>query len=173
MCFQIQRINHSAQMHKFKADIKIIGVNPFVFVPDKILKSIFKQAGKDKGPIPVRGTINSNPYKQTLVRYSGAWRLYINTTMLKNSPDHIGEKIVVEIEFDPEPRKINPHPKLLKALKENKDAKKVFEGLSPSRQNEIIRYISSLKSEETIIRNINKAIHFLKGNGNFAGRVKP
>jgi hypothetical protein len=163
----------SVPMHKFKSELKIIGINPFVFVPDKILKSLFTEAGKDKGPIPVRGTINDHPYKQTLVKYSGAWRLYINTTMLKNSPRRVGETILIKIEFDPVSRKIVPHPKLLKALKENKDAKKVFDKLPPSRQNEIIRYISNLKTETSVIRNINRAIDFLKGKGNFAGRAKP
>jgi hypothetical protein len=77
-------------IHKFQATIDIIGINPFVFIPENILKDIFKQAGKEKGPIPVKGTINAKPYKQTLVKFKGYWRLYINTTMLKNSPNRIG-----------------------------------------------------------------------------------
>ena len=104
-------------MNKFKADIEIIGINPFVFVPEKILKRIFKQAGKDKGAIPINGLINEKPYKQTLVKYLGAWRLYINTSMLKNSPKRIGETIEVTIEFDTSDRTIKPHPKLIAAFK--------------------------------------------------------
>lgn len=68
--------------YAFKAEIKIIGINPYVLVPGPILQKIFKQAGRDKGPIPIKGTINKKPYRQTLVKYSGAWRLYINTTMI-------------------------------------------------------------------------------------------
>src|ERR1044071_2649608 len=105
-------------MHQFKASIDIIGINPFVFVPEKILKEIFQKAGKDKGPIPVQGTVNGKAFQQTLVKYSGHWRLYINTTMLKNSPKRIGETIEVTIEFDPTDRTIEPHPKLIKALAE-------------------------------------------------------
>src|SRR5215831_10559178 len=144
-------------MKKFKAEIDIIGVNPFVFMPDAVLKSIFKQADKDKGPIPIRGTINDNPYRQTLVKYRGPWRLYINNTMLTNSPKRIGEIVLITVEYDPVSRNIKPHPKLVKAFKENKDAKKNFDSLSPSRQNEIVRYISSLKTEESVIRNIKRA----------------
>lgn len=33
---------------KFRAKIEIIGVNPFVFLPERALKEVFKQAGKDK-----------------------------------------------------------------------------------------------------------------------------
>jgi len=160
-------------MNKFKADIKIIGINPFVFVPDRILKKIFKQAGKDKGPIPIRGTINGQPFKQTLVKYRGDWRLYINTTMLKNSPKRIGETIAIEVQFDPISRNIKPHPKLVLAFKENKDAKKIFDNLPPSRQHEIIRYISFLKTEESVIRNITRAIDHLVGKDRFVGRDKP
>jgi hypothetical protein len=160
-------------MNKFRADIEIIGVNPFVFVPDRVLKNIFKQGGKDKGPIPIRGTINGDPFKQTLVKYRGAWRLYINTTMLKNSPKRIGETVVIEVEFDPISRKIEPHPKLVFAFKENKEAKKIFDSLPPSRQNEIVRYISFLKTEESVIRNVKKAIDHLVGKDRFVGRDKP
>lgn len=160
-------------MHHFKAEINIIGINPFVFVPGNILQDIFKQAGKDKGHIPVRGTINGKGYQQTLVKYSGDWRLYINTSMLSNSPKRIGETVEVAIELDPADRTIESHPKLVKALEENPGAKSVFDNLPPSRQKEIIRYISFLKSEESIDRNVNKAIDFLLGKGRFVGRDKP
>lgn len=44
-------------MDKFRAEIEIIGVNPFVFVPDDILQHILKQAGKAKGQNHQRQTI--------------------------------------------------------------------------------------------------------------------
>lgn len=160
-------------MHKFKAKIDIIGINPFVFVPEDVLTDLLKQAGKDKGKIPVRGTINNSPYKQTLVKYSGDWRLYINTTMLKNSPKRIGETLNLSIEFDPSDRTIPPHPKLVAALDENPIAKSVFDKLAPSMQNEIVRYIANLKTEESIDRNIGRAVCFLLGNGRFVGRDRP
>jgi hypothetical protein len=160
-------------IHTFNATIEIIGINPFVFVPDIILTDIFRQAGKNKGTIPIRGTINSLPYKQTLVKYSGDWRLYINTLMLKNSPKRIGENIHLTIEFDPSDRTIQPHPKFVKALRENNQAKTIFDSLTPSLQLEIVRYIANLKTEESINRNILKAIDFLVGKGRFIGRDKP
>lgn len=160
-------------MHHFKADINIIGINPFVFVPKEILDAIFTDAGKDKGHIPIAGTINDKPYQQTLVKYSGEWRLYINMIMLKDSPKRIGETIEVTIGFDSNVRAITPHPQLLKALQENTKAKEVFDRLPPSRQKEIVRYIANLKTEESISKNIVKAIGFLKGDNKFVGRDKP
>ena len=66
-------------MKSFKAKIEIIGVNPYVPVPDKILQYIFSRVGSVKGNIPILGTVNGVEYKQTLLRFGGAWRLYINT----------------------------------------------------------------------------------------------
>ena len=160
-------------MHSFKAKLEKIGINPFVFISKHILDKLFADAGKDKGHIPVKGSINGKSFQQTLVRYSGEWRLYINTTMLKDSPKRIGESIEVKIQFDAANRTLHPHPKLLKALKADSIARKVFQELSPSKQKEIVRYIANLKSEEARARNIEKAIGFLKGRNRFIGRVKP
>lgn len=160
-------------MHSFKAELKIIGINPFVFVPEKILLRIFRQAKKDRGHIPVRGTVNHQPYQQTLVKYSGEWRLYINTTMLKNSPKRIGESVNIAIEFDNADRSIRPHPKLIKALNEHPEAKEVFDKLTLSKQKEIIKYISFLKTEESIDKNVLRAIQFLVGSARFLGREQP
>lgn len=159
--------------YTFSAVIQIIGINPYVSVPDEILKSIFMDAGKDKGPIPINGTVNENPYLQTLVKYLGEWRLYINTIMLKNSPKRIGEEIQITIAFDPIERNIEIHPLLEKELKENKEANVIFEKLPPSRKKEIIRYISNLKTEEKVKENVQKTINFLLGKEKFIGREKP
>lgn len=160
--------------YEFKAQLDIIGINPFVYLPEEILEALFAEAGKHKGHIPVSVAINhKKSRKQTLVKYSGNWRLYINTLMLENSPKRVGEMIEVAIEFDPTDRTIHPHPKLVEALAQNHEAKVVFDNLSPSRQNEIVRYISNLKSDESVIRNVQRAIGFLIGKNRFVGRDKP
>lgn len=160
-------------MLTFKAHIELIGINPYVSLTDKVLLKLFKEAGKDKGPIQIRGSINGKAYKQTLVRFKGAWRLYINTSMLKDSPKRIGELIEVTIGFDPEERTITPHPKFITALNRHKEAKKVFDSLRPSLQKEILRYLANLKTEDSVDKNILKAIDFLSGKGSFVGRKEP
>lgn len=157
-------------MYEVNADIKIIGINPFILLPDDVLNGLFEKNGKKKGPIPVRGTINSKPYQQTLLKYRGKWRLYINAQMLKNSPKRIGETIEVFIEYDPSDRSIAPHPKLTEALTLNPKAKEKFESLTPSLQKEITKYISFLKSEKSIERNVERAVNFLLGKERFIGR---
>lgn len=157
-------------MHQFKAILSIIGINPYISVPDNILTAIFQQVQKSKGPIPVCGTVNGLPYQQNLVRYKGEWRLYINTSMLKNSPKRIGETLDITITWDASDRTISPHPKLMSALAKNPKAQEKLESLPKSLQKEIIKYISSLKTEESIDRNVQRAIDFLLGKGSFIGR---
>lgn len=157
----------------FTAELEIIGINPFVHVPAEILADIFKSAGKDKGPIPVKGEVNGKAYLQNLMKFKGAWRLYINTAMLKNSPGRTGETLKISIAFDPAPRITPMHPRLEAALKANPDALQTFESLTPSRKKEIVRYIAFLKSEDSVNRNIERAIRFLQGQDRFVGRDKP
>ena len=159
-------------MKSFSAKVNIIGVNPYVLLPASVLKYIFKKAGKDKGAIPVQLKIGDKDFIQNLVRYSGKWRLYLNTPMRIAANKDVGDKIEIEIDFDPKPRTIPMHPRLKKAFKENKEVKKAFDKLSPSRQKEILKYINSLKSEESVDKNIQKAIAHLTGGKPFIGREK-
>jgi hypothetical protein len=160
-------------VESFRAELQIIDGNPFVSVPKKVLSNIFHMAGRDKGPIPIQGSINGRPYKQTLVRFRGAWRLYVNMQMLDDSPRHIGESVDVEFAYDPTDRTIEPPLALVEALDGNPQAREAFEGLTASRQKEIIRYISSLKTEKAIDRNVDRAIGFLLGKERFVGRNEP
>lgn len=160
-------------MIKFKGKIEIIGVNPFVFLPDRVLQQIFVQSGKSKGKIPVKIKIDGHAFTQTLIKWSGSWRLYLNTPMRKAAKKDVGDIANFEIAYDPIARTVPVHPKFEKALRENKEAKRVFENLRPSLQLEINRYFSYLKSESAVDRNVTKAIQFLLGDGRFVARDKP
>src|SRR5882724_6193116 len=86
---------------KFSAKIFKIGVNPYVLLPSAVLKKVFKQAGKDKGHIPVIVIINDQSFVQTLVKYSGKWRLYLNGPMRKVAGKDVGDSIQVSVQYDP------------------------------------------------------------------------
>lgn len=157
----------------FVAELEIIDGNPFVLLPPAELDDLFLQAGRSKGPVPIRGTVNNRPYQQTLVKFRGAWRLYVNMKMLDDSPRRVGELIEVRVSLDPSDREIEPHPRLVVMLDTNPAARKVFDGLAPSRQKEIVRYIDGLKSDESVERNVGRARDFLLGKGRFVGRDSP
>ncbi|UYZ59024.1 YdeI/OmpD-associated family protein [Hymenobacter latericus] len=161
------------RMHAFAATLELIGVNPFVHVPEDVLADIFSKAGRSKGPIRVHGTVNEKPYQQTLVRYAGEWRLYINLTMLANSPRRIGEVLSITIEYNSEAPEVPSCPAFEQALAKVPEAQQVYNGLSPSRQKELIRYLCRLKNEESLGRNVERAIGFLLGKNRFVGREQP
>ncbi|HNB40647.1 MAG TPA: YdeI/OmpD-associated family protein [Anaerolineales bacterium] len=160
-------------MIKFRAKIEIIGVNPFVFLPEHALTEIFKQANTTKGKIPIKMKIDGHEFTQTLIKWQGAWRLYLNMPMRKAAQKDVGDTADFEIIYDPVKRGFPMHPKLKKALQENPSAKEVYESLRPSLQLEINRYLSFLKTEESVDRNVIRAIQFLLGKGRFIGRDKP
>jgi hypothetical protein len=164
---------NTTKANKFSAEIQIIGVNPFVFLPDAVLSSILREANKDKGKIPVKMKIEGHEFIQTLIKYSGHWRLYLNTPMRKIAKKEVGDIANFEIAFDPKERVIPMHPKLIKALKDNSEAHKIFDSLRPSLQLEIVRYLSFLKTEKSIDKNVLRAINFLLGKERFIGRDKP
>ncbi|MFP8892317.1 YdeI/OmpD-associated family protein [Chryseobacterium cucumeris] len=157
--------------NSFSATLEIIGINPFVFVPEEILETIFEKSGRNKSPIAVKGTVNGKEFKQNLMKYLGEWRLYVNLIMLKNSPKRIGEIIEVVLEYDDSDRSIPVHPQLEKAIKESALAAENFEKLTPSRKNELVRYINNLKTEASIQRNIEKIIRHLHGETDFFGKM--
>ena len=159
-------------MLSFTEKIRIIGINPYVLLRASVLKYILKKSGKDKGAIPVQLKIGGKDFIQNLVKYSGKWRLYLNGPMRKAAGKDLGDIIDVQIDFDPKPRTIPVHPKLKIAFTENPNAKKAFEKLAPSRQKEILRYINFLKSEESVDKNVQRAISHLTGNKPFIGREK-
>ena len=150
-------------MKSFSAKISKIGINPYVGVPEDVLDNIFRQARRTRGPIPIRGTVNGESFTQTLVRYQGAWRLYINGIMRAAAGIDVGDDAHIRLEFDPTPRTEPLHPKLAHALDSNKSAKAAFEKLTPSRQKEILRYLNSMKTEASLERNIDRVIKNLLG----------
>lgn len=148
-------------MQKFSAKIYKIGINPVVDPPDGVLESLFKAAGRSRGPVPVTGRLNGCAFVQTLVKYAGAWRLYINGPMLKDSGLAVGATAEIEIEFDPRPRSVPIPARFSRALAGNAAAKKAFDELAPSRRKEILRYLASLKTREALERNVERLIRDL------------
>lgn len=154
----------------FNAEIKIIGINPYISLPESILSKIMLDSNKTKSPIPVFGNLNGKPYRQNLMKFKGEWRLCVNTTMLKDSPKKVGQNVKISVQFDPILKVAAVHPELLAALKLNPTANENFNNLRPSLQAEMHRYILNLKSAESVGKNIIKALDYLTGKGSFLGR---
>jgi len=150
-------------MKSFSATIRIIGVNPYVAVPPKILSALFKKAGKTTGPLPVAGKLNGHRFIQTIVKYRGKQRLYLNTPMRKAAGIDVGDRANVEVEFDGRPRIVPIHPKFKRALAKNKKALRTFQRLPPHRKKEILRYINFLKTAKSVDRVVSRMVKQLAG----------
>lgn len=158
-------------MLRFSAKIHIINGNPYVRPPDKIIEKLFDQAGKKTSPISVKGKIKGAFFQQSLVRYLGDWRLYVNMIMAKTAgikfsksiSEIVGEKVEIEIEFDDSPPTYGMVDFFKDALDKNPVAKKNWDKLIPSRKKEILRYFSWLKSDEAKQRNLEKVLRALSG----------
>lgn len=148
---------------QFTATVYIIDINPYVLLPDAVLTYLQKASNKMSGPFPVKGTLQGKSFQQTVVKFRGAWRLYLNTPMREASHVDVGDTVTVTLTLDSEPR-ITPMPKSLSlALAANPIAHAAFNKLPPYRQKEIKRYINALKSKESITRNIEKVMRYLTG----------
>ncbi len=144
--------------------VRKIGVNPYVRVPPDIIGALQRAAGRRKGPLPVKITINRKPFAATVVRYQGMWRLYLNTLMRKEAGVETGDAVSIGMVFDNQPRIVPVPEAFARAMADNLRAWDAFEKLSPSRRNEILRYLNSLKKPETMNKNIPKILAMLSGD---------
>jgi hypothetical protein len=149
--------------YSFTATIYKIGINPYVSVPARVTGQL-KAA---KGYIPVKGKIESYAFLQTLVPVkSSEYRLYVNGLMLKGSGAKLGDtvKFVIEQDFAPPTAAMMKMPEELKNQLTSNRLLPAFKKLTPYRQKEIIKYLNFLRTEEALLRNIDKVINQLKGN---------
>ena len=145
----------------FKAKIYKVGINPCVKVPARITKTMTTV----KGYIPVKGMIEDHQFEQTLCPVKNdLYRLYVNGPMLKGGNVKVDQTVNFTIEQAGKQKDSNiPMPAALKKkLKEHKFLK-TFEALAPYRQKEILRYLNNIKTEATLLKNIERLINVLQG----------
>lgn len=89
----------------------------------------------------------------------------------KSITEIVGSEADFEIEFNPHPPTYEMMAFLKEALDKNPVAKANWGKLTPSRQKEILRYFSHLKSDEAKERNLKKVMFVLTGKaGRFMAR---
>lgn len=146
--------------YSFQAKIYPTGINWAVDVPENITTQLPKQ----KGYIKIKGQINGFDFTQTLVPVKNApYRLFVNLIMMKGGKTALGEVAEFVIEQDDvEEEKRYPMPSLLaKSLQEN-NLEEAFNNLTASRKKDILKYLFYIKTEETMLRNIEKLVSQLK-----------
>lgn len=164
-------------MPRVRSRIEMIGVNPCVLLHRDLVSGL--RVGR-RGPIPVRfqivDTESDEFWRVNLMPVrDGTFRLYLNEEIRKATGVDTGDIVTIEFLFDEEYRGGPTHPMpswFGDELSTNPAARAGWGRLPPSRQKEILRYFSRLKSPEAKERNLEKALHVLAGGrGRFMGRT--
>ncbi|HEY9154908.1 MAG TPA: YdeI/OmpD-associated family protein [Opitutaceae bacterium] len=155
-------------MIQFSGKLEVVGINPCVKVPARVTKHFGK-----RGYVPVIVHLERGRVPSTLVPIGdGAHRLYINGVMLKYTDATPGERVTVSVELDSSDRKLKVPDYLRVALATSSIAQSRWKAFPPSKQQELIRYLSFAKSDETRDRNLKKLIEILNsksGEGALSG----
>lgn len=140
----------------FKAKIYKIGINACVDIPTKITE----QMTAEKGRIKVKGQINGFDFTKTLMPVKNSpYRLFVNQEMMKGGKTTLGQTAIFQIEQDTTKAiKEYATPKLLVEQLNKNNLMPDFNNLAASRRKEILKYLSYVKTEETLKKNIDKLI---------------
>jgi len=163
----------------FHAVIRKEGINPYVDPPLGTGKAL----GVKRGTVPVKVILEGKNFQANLVqlgvkRTKAApgthHRLYLHGIMRKSVGKETGDRVHIELRRDIRPQMEPMNPGLARAFKKDAKAKTVFEGLSPSRQKELKRYLNNLKSPEALQRNVDKVMGYLRQSRvTWFGKKKP
>jgi hypothetical protein len=147
---------------RFSAVVHKVGINPCVDVPASVVSDLMRSASKKAGPVPVVGKVDETPLTATVVKYQGAWRLYLNAEMRRAAGVDVGDEVELFLRFDPRPR-ILPVPAALRsALRTTPAAKAKWQQLAPSHRREYLAYLNSLKTKESLERSVEKTLRSLQ-----------
>lgn len=153
---------------RFSARMEIYSGNPYVLVGKTRAQSIKKGWRK---PLPVMVQINGQPKPPWRINMmpigDGSFYLYLHGDVRKASKTKVGDEVLADLKFDADYRNGPMHPMpawFAEPLDKNPSAKKAWGRLTPSRQKEILRYFSWLKSDEARSRNLKRALNVLSGD---------
>jgi Bacteriocin-protection, YdeI or OmpD-Associated/Domain of unknown function (DUF1905) len=114
-----------------------------------------------RGRIPVQASFNGVPYRGSIVKMGGVMMLGVTKAVMAEAGAGPDDVLDVVVENDEAPREVEVPPELTKALKRNRAARSVWDGLSFSHRREYVGYIVEAKKEETRARRVERTIQAL------------
>ncbi len=139
---------------KFKTKILQFGNNTGIEVSPKILEKL----STSKKPLVVV-TLNGYSYRSAVGKMGDKFLISLSAENRKNASVKGGDELEVNVELDKEPRTVELHPDLEKAL--DKNARAAYEKLAPSKKKAIMLSINDAKTGETKQKRIAKTIELL------------
>jgi hypothetical protein len=141
---------------------KLIGKGPkgsWTFLP--IPFSVEAEFGS-KAQVPVMGTINGFPFRNSLIPEGDGTHLMMVSKILKDGAGvSNGDTVSVVMEVDSAPRKATVPAELKAALKTKPAALEFFAELSYSRQREYADWVAGAKRPETKAARVAKSVELL------------
>lgn len=143
---------------RFRTTILAAGKTAAGFeVPEAVVQAL--DAGKRP---PVRVTIGSYTYRNTVAVMGGVFMIGISNEHRTASGIRAGDVVDIDLELDTAPREVDVPPELAAALSAEPAAQATFDRLSYSNKSWHALQVSGAKSEETRQRRIAKSIEALR-----------
>jgi len=142
------------EFHVFSGRIYKVGIIRYVDVPADISKKF------DGGAhVPVAGEVEGVALRTTLVsRGKGAYRLAIHSDIRKKLRVDAGAVVEVAMALDERPREPELPPALVLALRNAPKAQQKFRGMTTALRRQIVRYLTAVKTQETLERRVVKFV---------------
>ena len=115
-----------------------------------------------KARVPVRGTINDQPFRSSLCNMGGGHLLGLNAELRAAAKCKAGDIVDVVLERDREERVVEVPADIKKMIASNKIAQATWDSLSFTHKKEWVRAIQEAKKEETRQSRIKKMMDALK-----------
>src|SRR5277367_7151835 len=145
----------SEKLHVFAGRIYRVGIIRFVDVP----AAVSKELARDVMNLPVRGTVERVPVRTTLVsRGKGCHRMAIHGDIRKKLRVDTGAVLEIAIELDEDSREPVLPPSLVITLRQSPHAQAVFKTMTTALRRQIVRNITSVKSQEALERRVLKVV---------------
>lgn len=120
-----------------------------------------KEFGR-KGRVPVRGTINGAPFRNSLCHMRGEWFMVVNKELRKAAGVGAGDTVAVELERDDEKRVAAVPPWLKKIIAADARARAFWDKSPYSHQKEYVKWIEEAKQESTRERRVAQMMEALR-----------
>ncbi len=141
----------------FEAELEPAGRGGhWVTVPDDVVQKL-----GGKGRTPVRANFNGVPYRGSVVKMGGAFRLGVLQDVMTQANVRAGDTLSVEVENDDAPREVEVPHDLAKAIAKT-NLTNLWEEMSFSHRKEYARAVDEAKKPETRTKRIDQAIAELR-----------
>jgi len=147
---------------KQKFEATLVGRGPgnawtFLQIPFDV-----KKAFGSKAQVPVVGTINGFPFRNSLMpEGDGTHSMTVNKELQKGARAAAGDTVAVVIELDKAQRSVTVPDDLKALLAQAKPAEAAFTGLAYSHKKAFLDWIDSAKKPETRSKRLKQTIELL------------